>query len=75
MTARFLGRSDMTKLARQQARLGWTWSMTGSGHLRWVHPEVPGPVFTSATPRVHEGNKERQKMNTALKRAREAAGA
>jgi hypothetical protein len=50
---------------------GWTWRVCGSGHFRFEHSAVPAPVFTRATPRANGGHKERQKLQTALRRATE----
>lgn len=60
------------ELAQWAHQDGWAWHLCGSGHVRWDHPDVPHPVFTPCTPRVNCGFKERQKLRTALIRAREA---
>lgn len=69
-----LGNGDLRTFARWAAGEGWRWSHCGSGHLRWDHPEVASPVFTAGSPRSNGTHRERQKLNTALKRARDAAG-
>lgn len=69
-TAR-LSNADLRALAAWAGELGWRWRHCGSGHLRWDHPEVKGPVFTAASARSNGTLREKQKMRTALKRARE----
>jgi hypothetical protein len=63
------GLRDLAKWAGEQ---GWTWEHCGSGHLRWRHPEVKGPVFTAASPKSNGKTEEKSKLKRALKRAREA---
>lgn len=70
MTAR-LSNADLRDLAKWAGDLGWRWRHCGSGHLRWEHPEVMGPVFTAASPKSNGTVEERSKLRRALKRARE----
>lgn len=71
MTAR-LSSASLRDLAKWAGDLGWRWEHCGSGHLRWKHPEVTGPVFTAASPKSNGTVEERAKLKRALKRAREA---
>jgi len=71
MSAPRLNNSDLRTLAAWAREQGWRWRHCGSGHLRWDHPEVTGPVFTAGSPRSNGILKEKQKLRTALRRARE----
>lgn len=62
-------RPELRALAREMAELGWSWSFTGSGHVRWEHPGVRHPVFTSSTPRCGMMKQERGKLMRAMKQA------
>lgn len=62
---------DLRILANAAQEAGWRWSRTGSGHIRWEHPDVPGPIFTASTPRANGSRRARQKLRTALRKARE----
>ncbi len=48
--------ADLRNLADWAKASGWSWSYTGSMHLRWDHPQVP---------------QAKQKLRTALRRAEE----
>jgi hypothetical protein len=37
------------QLLRALEAQGWTFSRTGGGHLRGIHPEASGPLFLAAT--------------------------
>ena len=63
--------ADLRELADWAKASGWSWSYTGSMHLRWDHPQVPHPVFTGNTPRAPGNLKAKQKLRTALRRAEE----
>lgn len=58
---------------------GWSWALSGSGHIKWTHPEVPGFVATPHTPRIEDSRKPKQKMRAAFLaatgRVMESAGA
>lgn len=70
------GGADLRDFCLWAKAEGWQYSVTGSGHFRWAHPEVPHPVFTPGTPRVKGfRGKEKAKLRTALRRARENASA
>lgn len=72
MSGQRLPRPELRKLASEAAAIGWTWERAGSGHLRWTHPEVRGPVFTAGTPTNRSGiAEERAKLRRALRLARE----
>lgn len=43
-------RKSLRDLRRHAESLGWVARWTGSGHLRWTHPEVPGAIVTAGTP-------------------------
>lgn len=60
-------------LVRWAMALGYTWSVTGSGHYKFKHPQVERAVFTPRTPRVKGNHKEKAKLRTALRRALEQA--
>jgi hypothetical protein len=61
-------RRDLREWAAEH---GWLYrGMTGSGHLRFEHPEVRDPVFGCCTPRVSGNTIEKAKMQRALKFAR-----
>lgn len=70
-----IGRRALRDVAAEAAVAGWTWRRTGSGHIRWDHPMVGRPVFTPSTPRSGSGFKERQKLQTALRRAMDGVDA
>lgn len=57
---------------RVAADLGYILTRTRKGHCRWVHQEVPHPVFTPGTPSCRDGHIERQKLERALRLARKA---
>lgn len=63
-----VGSADGRDMIRWATSQGWTCHVTGSGHLRFDHAEVTGPVFTAVTPRANGWHKERQKLATALRR-------
>ena len=63
------GRKEQRDLVDWAIGEGWSVRHTGSGHLRFLHPKVRGPVFTPSTPRVRVDHKAYQKLRTALRRA------
>jgi hypothetical protein len=68
--------ADLRRFVEWAKAQGWEYSITGSGHFKWSHPQVERAVFTPATPRVSGFvGKERSKLRTALKRALEGAPA
>lgn len=56
---------DLSIWAKEQ---GFDWERTGSGHIRWTHPAIAGPIFTACTPRSNGGVEERKKLERALRR-------
>lgn len=54
--------------------LGWVGNHTGSGHIRWTHPEVPGAIVTACTPRKDVLGIEKARFTRTLANARTARG-
>jgi hypothetical protein len=69
VSAARLGRRDLRDLAAWAEPLGFRWRHTGSGHIRWDHPQVRRPVFTASTPRRSGMATERAKLRRALRLA------
>jgi predicted RNA binding protein YcfA (HicA-like mRNA interferase family) len=56
----------LRSLARSARHAGWILTRTGSGHLRWQHPDGRH-VITPSTP--HGGNRSIRNARAELKRA------
>jgi hypothetical protein len=70
MSVQRLPRRELRDLAAEAGELGWTWERTGSGHLKWSHPDVQRAVFTAGTPTNRSGiAEERAKLRRALRLA------
>lgn len=54
------GKKDLKGLIRKAEHAGWTVSLTGGGHLKFIPPKGSDsavPVFTGSTPSDHRGFK------------------
>ena len=58
---------NIRDLAQWAEPYGWNWKATKNGHVAWYHPNVPGMIVTSGTPKTPESRKPRQQMRTAYK--------
>lgn len=64
-------RKNQRDLRVWAAEHGWRYcGHTGSGHVRFEHPDVPDPMFAACTPRVSGNKLEKGKMQRMLRIAR-----
>lgn len=50
------------------AALGFSWELTGKGHLAFRHPSVPGKIVASGTPRTGASHRiAKSEMRRALR--------
>lgn len=54
--------------------LGWEGRWTGSGHIRWTHPEVLDAIVTAGTPKKDVLGIEKARFTRTLANARTARG-
>lgn len=47
---------------------GWRRTRTGGDHFRWVHPDVPQPVYTASTTKSQTGLRNAQSLMRRLMR-------
>lgn len=66
-----VGSKDRRDLVEWATGRGWSWRVTGSGHIRFDHPEASGAVFVPSSPRIKGGHLEKQKLARALRRPEE----
>jgi hypothetical protein len=59
------------ELTRRLEREGWSFEVTGGGHLRGTHPEASGPLFLAAT--MGGGRGDRNALAQARRLLRQTA--